>query len=58
MLKTVYDIQIQKITNIQKNLKEIKRKSDYRFSNEPLSLDEKVAWITAVKLFVGHLGIK
>ncbi|NSW90630.1 MAG: hypothetical protein HPY74_08145 [Firmicutes bacterium] len=55
-IKTVLKIQLERFKEMSGYLSEIKRKSDYRFFNEPHSSEEKKAWITAVKLWVGEKG--
>jgi hypothetical protein len=51
-------VQLNKIRELSHHLSEIKRKSDYRFSSEESSKDEKTAWIKAVKQWVGEPGIR
>lgn len=43
------------LTELSNELKEIKRKNDYRFSKEPWG-KEKDAWIRAVRMMVGYEG--
>jgi len=57
-IKQVLEKQITILNKLSKNLSEIKRKSDYRFSNELMTGEEKVAWIKAVRLWVGGPGIQ
>lgn len=54
----VLEKQKSTLTKLSKDLSEIKRKSDYRYSSETLTDEEKVAWIKAVKLMTGEAGIQ
>lgn len=57
-IKEIMAVQLDKYKKLLNLLNEIKRKSDYRFVNEPKSDEEKVAWIRAVEKWVGLPGIK
>jgi len=57
-VKEIMVVQLDKYKKLLNLLNEIKRKSDYRFVNEPKSDEEKVAWIRAVEKWVGEPGIK
>ena len=56
-IKEILEIQLYNLKRLSKNLDEIKRKSDYRFSHESKPEDEKIAWITAVRHWVGEQGM-
>lgn len=47
-------MQLKKMYRLSENLNEIKRKSDYRYAAEPMSGEEKTAWIKAVKQWVSR----
>lgn len=57
-MKKIMEVQLSKIKKLSHHLSEIKRKSDYRFSNEDSSSEEKTAWIKAIKQWVGEPGIR
>ena len=57
-IREVIKIQVKKMARLSENLNEIKRKSDYRYAAEPLTSEEKTAWIKAVKQWVGEPGIQ
>jgi hypothetical protein len=52
------DVQLDKFKRLLELLNEIKRKSDYRFANQPKNDEERIAWIKAVEKWVGVPGIK
>lgn len=49
-------MQYEKLKKLLYDLNEIKRKADYRYYHESMSGDEKIAWIKAVKQWVGEPG--
>lgn len=53
LIQDLYRIQTQNLERTRQCLEEIKRKTDYRFSREALTEEEKTAWQRAVKLMVG-----
>ena len=55
-IKEIMRMQLEKIRKLSADLNEIKRKADYRYSSEPMSDDEKTAWIKAVRHWVGEPG--
>lgn len=54
----IVDISLKKYQSLINNLLEIKRKSDYRFSHEPWTEQEKSAWEKAVVAINAKRGIK
>lgn len=50
----LYEVQIENLKIAKEHLDEIVRKHDYRFKNEQLTDDERLAWQRAVKLMVGR----
>lgn len=57
-IREVIKMQVKKMARLLNRLNEIKRKSDYRYAAEPMSNEEKTAWIKAVKQYVGEPGIR
>jgi hypothetical protein len=57
LFEKIKDTTIEKYKILSKDLSEIRRKSDYRFTHEEWTDSEKSAWIKAVNLFVGKEGI-
>jgi hypothetical protein len=57
-IREIIKVQVKKMAGLLNNLNEIKRKSDYRYAAEPMSDEEKTAWIKAVKKYVGEPGIQ
>lgn len=53
-LKDLYAVQIDNLTRAKEHLDEIVRKHDYRYTDEPLTEPERLAWKRAVKLMVGQ----
>ena len=49
----LYEVQIENLKIAKGHLDEIMRKHDYRYKNEPLTDDERLAWQRAVKLMAG-----
>lgn len=58
LIREIMEVQLNKIRKLSHHLSEIKRKSDYRFSNEESSSEGKIAWIKAVKQWVGEPGMR
>lgn len=52
-LLIITDVMLDRIKSIAYHLAEIKCKSDYRFSNEYRSPEEKIAWIQAAGFVAG-----
>ena len=57
ILKEIIDTTLEKYRILNSHLSEIKRKSDYRFTDEEWTDSEKEAWTKAVKIFGGLEGI-
>ena len=53
-ISALYDVQIANLEAAKEHLDEIIRKHDYRFIDEKLTDDERLAWQRAVKLMVGR----
>ena len=51
------EVQLASLSQLSGELQEFIRKSDYRYAGEPPG-DERDAWIRAVQLWVGALGLK
>lgn len=51
----VYDNTIEKYKKLNHNLSEIKRKSDYRYTNEEWTEEEKNSWKKAIEIFNGKI---
>ncbi|MDI3312595.1 MAG: DUF6062 family protein [Thermoanaerobacterium sp.] len=58
IVREIMSVQLDKFKMLLNLLNEIKRKSDYRFVDEPKSNEERIAWIKAVEKCVGEPGIK
>ena len=56
MIRAILDIELEKMDNLVKELDEIKRKYDYRFSGEGFG-KEGSAWIRAVEKMSGQEGV-
>ncbi len=56
-LRELLAIHKGKLRSLAHDLSEIQRKSDYRFSHEPMTNDEKAAWTKAVKKHAGEPGV-
>lgn len=54
MIQGLYEVQIENLKTAKDHLDEIMRKHDYRYSHEPLTEEERLAWQRAVKLMVGR----
>lgn len=57
-IREIVKMQVKKVVKLSDCLNEIIRKSDYRYAAEPISDEEKTAWIKAVKQCVGEPGIQ
>ncbi len=57
-VNVILDTQLERIKKLMFFLEETKRKSDYRFADEPKSEEERVAWIHTVGLWVGDKDVK
>ncbi len=53
LIDGLYEVQIENLKVAKEHLEEIMRKHDYRYNNEQLTEDERLAWKRAVKLMVG-----
>ncbi|MCM8901116.1 hypothetical protein KVG29_07730 [Caldicoprobacter algeriensis] len=58
IVREIMSVQLDKFKMLLNLLNEIKRRSDYRFVDEPKSNEERIAWIKAVEKCVGEPGIK
>lgn len=54
LIDGLYEVQIENLKVAKEHLEEIMRKHDYRYNNEQLTEDERLAWKRAVKLMVGR----
>jgi hypothetical protein len=57
IFEQIKETTIEKYKILSKDLSEIKRKSDYRFTHEEWTENEKLAWTKAVNLFCGKGGM-